>query len=174
MMENIQYPIGRFAFVGEPTREEVEGWIQAIEAAPFQLRAAVKDLHDRQLDTVYRPEGWTVRQVVHHIADSHMNAYIRLKLALTEENPVIKPYREEKWAELSDSNLPIDISLGLLEAVHKRWGVLLRQLQPADLEKTFIHPDSGVTKLSVYIGMYAWHGQHHIAHITSLCDRLKW
>ncbi|OLS33970.1 YfiT family bacillithiol transferase [Bacillus sp. MRMR6] len=173
-MENLHYPIGLFTFEGEPTTEVVEGWIHAIEAAPAQLREAVKDLRDDQLDTAYRPEGWTVRQVVHHIADSHMNAYIRLKLALTEENPVIKPYREEKWAELSDSSLPIEISLELLEAVHKRWIVILRQLQPAALEKTFIHPDAGVTKISMYIGMYAWHGQHHIAHITSLIDRLKW
>ncbi|KIL42710.1 YfiT family bacillithiol transferase [Jeotgalibacillus soli] len=168
---DMKYPIGNFQFDGEITNSVTRGWINEIEDLPRLLRDAVKELDNEQLDTAYRSGGWTVRQVVHHLADSHMNAYIRFKLALTEEKPVIKPYNETKWAELSDYELPIDISLLLLEALHKRWTKLLRSISPADMEKTFIHPDSGEVSVGKNIGIYAWHGRHHLAHITSLCNR---
>lgn len=168
---DMKYPIGKFQFAGEITNSETKNWINEIEELPRLLRDAVKDLDYIQLDTPYRPEGWTVRQVIHHLADSHMNAYIRFKLALTEEEPVIKPYDEAKWAELPDYKLPIDISLSMLEALHKRWTNLLRSLSPSDMKKTFIHPDSGGVSVGENIGIYAWHGRHHLAHITSLCNR---
>lgn len=173
-MKDLRYPIGIYSFDAPLTMEAVENWVKEIEVAPFQLREAAGDLSEGQLDTPYRPGGWTVRQVVHHIADSHMNSYVRFKLALTEEQPTIRPYFEDRWAELPDSKLPIEISLSLLEALHKRWATLLRSLTESDLEKTFIHPDSGVQTVGNTIGMYAWHGRHHIAHITSLRNRLEW
>jgi uncharacterized damage-inducible protein DinB len=171
---DIKYPIGKFQFDGDITKSVTKDWINEIEEFPSLLRDAVKDLDNEQLDTPYRSGGWTLRQVIHHLADSHMNAYVRFKLALTEEKPVIKPYDETKWAELSDYKLPIDISLSLLEALHKRWTNLLRSLSPADMEKTFIHPDSGEVSVGKNIGIYAWHGRHHLAHITSLCSRKSW
>ncbi|MBM7584452.1 hypothetical protein JOC86_000989 [Bacillus pakistanensis] len=171
---DLRYPIGKFEYEGEPTPEVLKRWIKEIEDTPFQLREAVKGLSDKQLDTAYRPEGWTVRQVVHHIADSHLNSYTRFKLALTETNPTIKLYEEGKWADLPDSQLPVDISLKLIEALHGRWVCLLRSLKPDELGKTFQHPESGKIKLSSNIGIYAWHGRHHIAHITSLRERLGW
>lgn len=169
-----RYPIGVFKFDGEITNNVIKSWINEIEDLPELLRNAVRDLDNEQLDTPYRSGGWTVSQVVHHLADSHMNAYVRFKLALTEENPVIKPYDEGKWAELPDYKLPIDISLSLLEALHKRWVKLLHSLSPADMEKTFIHPESGEVSVGKNIGIYAWHGRHHLAHITSLCNRMGW
>lgn len=171
---DMKYPIGTFQFDGEITSGVTEDWINEIEKLPALLRDAVKDLNDDQLDTAYRFGGWTVRQVIHHLADSHMNAYIRFKLALTEENPVIKPYDETKWAELSDYKLPINTSLSLLETLHIRWTSLLRNLTPADMKKTFIHPSSGEVSVGQNIGIYAWHGRHHLAHITSLCNRRGW
>ncbi|MER2000807.1 MAG: YfiT family bacillithiol transferase [Lysinibacillus sp.] len=171
---DIKYPIGTFQLEGEFTNSVISEWINEIEHLPGLLQDAVKFLDNEQLDTAYRPGGWTVRQVIHHLADSHMNAYVRFKLALTEENPVIKPYEETKWAELADYNLPIEPSLLLLETLHKRWTYLLRSLTPIDLKKTFIHPDSGEVSVSKNIGIYAWHGKHHLAHITSLCDRKGW
>lgn len=169
-----KYPIGTFQFEEEITASVTEEWINAIEELPILLKDAVKDLNDEQLDTSYRSGGWSIRQVLHHIADSHMNAYVRFKLALTEEKPVIKPYDEAAWAELSDYNLPIDVSLSLIEALHKRWADLLRSLTPDEMEKTFIHPDSGEISVGNNIGIYAWHGRHHLAHITSLCNRMGW
>ncbi|MDP4146555.1 MAG: putative metal-dependent hydrolase [Bacillota bacterium] len=169
-----RFPIGQFQFDGEITNNVTKSWINEIEDLPGLLRDAVKDLDNEQLDTAYRPGGWTVRQVVHHLADSHMNAYVRFKLALTEENPVIKPYDEGKWAELPDYKLPIDISLSLLEALHKRWVKLLHSLSPADMEKTFMHPESGEVPVGKNIGIYAWHGRHHLAHITSLYSHKGW
>lgn len=171
---NTQYPIGTFEFDGEMTASVVEGWIREIEVLPSLLRDAVKDLDDEQLNTPYRTGGWTVRQVVHHLADSHMNAFVRCKLALTEENPVIKPYDEGKWAELPDYQLPIDLSLSLLDTLHIRWVEVLRNLTSVDLEKTFIHPDSGQVSVGRNIGIYAWHGRHHLAHITSLRGQQGW
>jgi hypothetical protein len=169
-----RYPIGTFQYEGELTNSVTKGWITEIEALPGLLRDAVRDLDDEQLDTPYRLGGWTIRQVVHHLADSHMNAYVRFKLALTEENPVIKPYEESKWAELADYKLPIDISLSLLEVLHIRLTELLRSLSPADLERTFMHPDSGEVTVGINIGIYAWHGRHHLAQITSLSNRKGW
>lgn len=171
---DMKYPIGTFQFDDEITSSVSSVWINEIEDLPRLLRDAVKDLDNEQLDTAYRFGGWTVRQVIHHLADSHMNAYVRFKLALTEENPVIKPYDETKWAELSDYKLPIDTSLLILETLHKRWTNLLRSLTLADMEKTFIHPDSGEVSVGKNIGIYAWHGRHHLAHITSLCNRKGW
>lgn len=171
---SLQYPIGKFQFDGEITSTVTKAWIKEIDDLPGLLREAVSNLDDEQLDTPYRSGGWSVRQVVHHLADSHMNAFIRFKLALTEENPIIKPYDEGKWAELSDYTLPIDISLSLLEALHKRLTKLLQNLSPADMEKTFIHPESGEVSIGKNIGIYAWHGRHHLAHITSLCNRQGW
>ncbi|MGM0829207.1 MAG: YfiT family bacillithiol transferase [Bacillota bacterium] len=171
---DLRYPIGKFNYEGEPTIEVLEKWIIEIEEFPLQLKEAVEGLRDDQLDTAYRSEGWTIRQVVHHIADSHINSYSRFKLALTENNPTIKLYEEGKWAELPDSKLPIDISLKLIEALHSRWVCLLRSMKAVDLGKTFQHPESGVVKLGINIGIYAWHGRHHVAHITSLRDRLGW
>jgi uncharacterized damage-inducible protein DinB len=171
---DMKYPVGKFQFNGEITNSITKDWINEIKSLPRLLRDTVKDLDNEQLDTPYRSGGWTVRQVIHHLADSHMNAYIRFKLALTEEKPVIKPYDETKWAELSDYKLPIDISLSLLEALHQRWTILFHSLSLADMQKTFFHPDSGEVSVGKNIGIYAWHGRHHLAHITSLCNRKGW
>lgn len=172
-LEN-RYPIGKFEFHDEITVDVTNAWINDIEMLPRLLREAIKDLSEEQLDTPYRTEGWTVRQVVHHLADSHLNAYVRFKVALSEETPVIKTYDEVKWAEFPDNELPITISLNLLEALHIRWTKLLRSLSSEDLKKTFIHPDSGEVTVGKNIGIYSWHGRHHLAHITSLCNRKGW
>lgn len=169
-----RYPIGKFHVEGEISDAVVKKWIQEIAAQPGQLRRAVKDLNEEQLDTPYRDGGWTVRQVVHHVADSHLNAYIRFKLALTENNPVIKPYEEGEWAKLADSKLPVEVSLTLFESIHNRLVTLLNSLRPEDFEKTFVHPDSGTISLRKNIGLYSWHGRHHIAHIMTLCNRMGW
>lgn len=169
-----RYPIGFFEWDGDPDKVKLESWIKEIEDAPMQLRKAVAGLNDQQLDTAYRSGGWTVRQVVHHFPDSHLNSYIRFKLALTEKNPAIKPYQEDRWAELTDSRLPIEVSLQLLDALHERWVALLRTLDEKDLARTFYHPDSGEMNLARSIGLYAWHGKHHLAHITELRRRRNW
>ncbi|MED2971769.1 bacillithiol transferase BstA [Fictibacillus sp. B-59209] len=174
MKIDLRYPVGLFALDQNITAKKIEEWIHDIESAPNQLKEAVNDLTEEQLDTPYRPGGWTVRQVVHHLPDSHLNSYTRFKLALTEENPVIRPYMENQWAELPDSKLPIAVSIQLLEALHERWIVLLKSLTTAELEKTFTHPDSGVVTLAQNIGLYSWHSRHHIAHITSLRQRSGW
>lgn len=174
METDLRYPIGPFEYEGEITVSVTTAWIKEIEKLPGLLREAVKELNNEQLDTPYRPGGWSLRQVIHHVADSHMNAYVRFKLALTEDKPVIKPYEEAKWAELPDYALPVGPSLLLIETLHQRWVTVLRELTPADLEKTFIHPESGVVSLGRNIGIYAWHGKHHLAHITSLCSRMGW
>lgn len=171
---NASYPIGTFQHEETITNERIQQWINEIEELPSKVRTAVQNLNDQQLDTPYRSDGWTVRQVVHHLADSHMNAYIRFKLAVTEENPVIKPYEEARWAELPDSKLSIDVSLNLLDALHQRWIVLLKNLTPGDLKRTFIHPDAGEVSVGTNIGIYAWHGKHHTAHITSLIQTKGW
>jgi DinB superfamily len=171
---NERYPIGTFHHEGEITSHVIKGWINDIEKLPLQLADAVVDLNDEQLDTPYRFGGWSVRQVVHHLADSHMNAFIRFKLAVTEDTPVIKTYEEGRWAKLADSKLPIDSSLTLLHALHKRWVELLNNLTPPDLKRTFIHPESGEISIEKNIGVYAWHGKHHLAHITSLTKRKSW
>lgn len=171
---DLRYPIGKFNVNGKVTTEIIEQWIKEMEELPTRLTEAVEGLNDVQLDTPYRSEGWTIRQVVHHIADSHLNSYTRFKLAITECNPTIKLYEEAKWAELPDTNLPVEISLQLIDALHKRWVYLLRSMISEDIEKTFYHPEFGDMKLSVNIGIYAWHGRHHVAHITSLRERLGW
>nr|WP_185151396.1 putative metal-dependent hydrolase [Peribacillus simplex] len=174
MKMDLRYPVGKFQFEGKITSGIAEGWINEIKALPRMLREAVGNMNDEQLDTAYRPGGWTVRQVVHHIADSHMNAYIRFKLALTEESPVIKPYEEAQWAELPDYDLPIEVSLSLIESVHIRMCKLLSGLHADDMGRTFIHPDSGEVTVGENIGIYAWHGRHHLAHITSLSKCQGW
>ena len=171
---DLRYPIGTFQYEGELSRKVISKWIREIEELPGLLRETVKDLDENQLDTAYRPNGWTIRQVVHHLADSHMNAYIRLKLALTEDSPLVKTYDETAWAELADYQLPVEGSLLVLEGLHKRWADLLRNLNLADLQRTFTHPELGEVLLYKNIGMYAWHGKHHLAHITSLLERRGW
>jgi hypothetical protein len=176
MMEDQRYPIGRFKFDGKVSREQREHWIGEIAAAPGALRAAVAGLGPQQLDTPYRDQGWTVRQVVHHVPDSHLNAYTRIKLALTEDEPQIKPYNEARWAELPDvQTAPVETSLTLLECLHRRWVLLLRALGPGDFARRFRHPELGRSiELDEVVAMYAWHGRHHVAHITSLRNRMGW
>ena len=145
-----------------------------VKMPPAKLKAAVGGLNDRQLDTPYRPGGWTVRQVVHHLPDSHLNSFVRFKLALTEEEPTIKPYDEARWAELADSKAPIELSLPLLENLHERWVLLLNSLTPADWQRKFRHPERGPMTLTDNLQIYAWHGRHHVAHITALRERNGW
>ena len=176
---DLSYPIGKFAGTLDATTvvdpNLVQQGIAVIAAAPERYRSAVAGLDDRQLDTPYRPDGWTVRQVVHHVPDSHMNAYIRFRLALTEDSPVIKPYDQTKWAELHDAKtLPAEVSLGLLDGLHKRWAVLLSNFSAADFARTLRHPELGVLRLDQYVTMYAWHSQHHYAHIAGLRERMGW
>ena len=172
---DFRYPIGKFQAPAAITREAIAEWIGEIAATPAHFREAVRGLDDSQLDTPYRPGGWTVRQVIHHVPDSHINSYVRFRLALTEEQPTIKPYDEAKWAELPDARTgAVGPSLDLLDAVHLRWVALLRSLSAADLVRTYNHPESGIARLDATIGSYAWHGRHHAAHITGLRDRLGW
>lgn len=167
-----QYPIGRFAHEGPVGDEDLERWIGEIEALPERMRRAVEGLTEAQLDTPYRPGGWTLRQVVHHVPDSHLNAYLRCKWALTEDEPRIKPYDEKGWAELADSRtLPVGPSLDLLAALHARWVALLRSLTREQLARRFVHPESGPVELAWAVGSYAWHGRHHLAHVTSTLAR---
>lgn len=172
-MPDLQYPIGQFSLPGSTTARERRTWIQEIARAPQDLRGAVSGLSEEQLDTPYRPGGWTVRQVVHHVPESHMNAFVRFKLALTEDLPTIKPYDETRWAMLADNALPVAPSLDLLEALHVRWVRLLESLSDADFERRFLHPESGPWRLDQYLAQYAWHGRHHIAHITEFRKRLR-
>jgi hypothetical protein len=175
-MEDLRYPIGIFDRTKGPnTPEERKKLIDNIAEVPEQLKQAVTGLNGKQLETPYREAGWTVRQVIHHLADSHMNAYVRYKLALTEENPTIKPYKEAAWADLADSRVtPIDVSLALVDSLHSRWIVLLRSLKTEDWERTVVHPENGVMSLDFMLGMYSWHGRHHVAHITELRKRSQW
>lgn len=171
---DLRFPIGPFKCDEKITLSQVELWINEIQNLPSNLRSIVEKLDDSQLDVPYRQGGWTIRQVVHHIADSHMNAYIRFKLALTEDNPTVKTYEESSWADLVDSKLSVDISLHLIEFLHMRWVALLTSLTEQDLKKVFTHPDSGLVTIERNIGIYAWHGKHHLAHITSLIERKGW
>jgi len=170
-----RYPIGRFEYVGESSSPQRDIWISEIDEFPVKLKEAIKDLTEEQLDLVYRDGGWTIRQVVHHLADSHMNSLIRFKLALTEETPTIKPYYEDRWAELQDSKkADINLSIRLIEALHMRWVVLLKSLTESDFKKQFFHPGSQkMIGLDYNLGLYAWHGKHHIAHITTLRNTLN-
>jgi hypothetical protein len=174
-MTDLRYPIGKFTTEGVALAAERGHFIEQIERTPAELRAAVQGLSPEQLDTPYRLEGWTVRQVVHHLPDSHMNSFIRCKLALTEEEPTIKPYDEDLWARLGDvRNTPIEVSLRLLESLHHRWVVLLRSLGNADWSRKFRHPELGAMSLERNLALYAWHGRHHVAHITALRERMGW
>jgi len=173
---DLRYPIGRFQTPQSTTPSLRAGWIDDIAAAPARLREAVRGLEEAQLDTPYRPGGWTVRQVVHHVPDSHMNAYTRFKLALTEDTPTIKPYDEAKWAELDDGKSKlVEESLVLLEVLHKRWVYLLERIRPEQFALKVLHPEYKWTmSLDSLLAMYAWHGRHHVAHITELRRREGW
>ncbi len=174
-LEKLKYPIGHFKSPQQIDLNTVKKWIQEIEELPSQLSAVVKNLSEAQLDTPYRDGGWTVRQIVHHIGDSHLNSYVRLKLALTEEQPTIKPYDQDLWAKLPDYSLfPVKDSLKFIELLYKRWVILLKALDKNQIERTFIHPESGIVVLKKNIGMYAWHGQHHLAQIKALRQRKSW
>jgi uncharacterized damage-inducible protein DinB len=176
MTDDPRYPVGKFNRPSSAlTADERLSLITQIAATPARMREAVAGLTESQLDTPYRDGGWTVRQVVHHVPDSHMNAYTRVKLALTEEQPTIKPYDEAAWAKLNDvRDTPIETSLVLLETLHQRFDTILRALTDADCARTLLHPDMGVMTLDDVIGMYAWHGRHHVGHITSLRARSGW
>jgi uncharacterized damage-inducible protein DinB len=170
-LDDLRYPIGRFSLAAAGSRSEQ---IDTLRQLSGKLRAAVSGLSDEQLDTPYRDGGWTVRQLVHHIADSHANSYIRVKLALTEDNPTIKPYDEAAWATLPDSRMPIDVSLAFTQAVHARFVCLLESMTDADYEKTFQHPERGSITLATNLAIYDWHSRHHTAHITGLRERTGW
>ena len=174
-MLELQYPIGRFDAPAERGANARAGWIAVIEETPARIREAVAGLNDEQLDTPYRPSGWTLRQVVHHIADSHMNAYIRFKLALTEDTPTIRPYDEVAWAELPEAKSAAPaVSVDLLDTLHRRWVVCLRAMGADDFKRAFHHPDIGIVALEVALAHYAWHSRHHVAHVTSLRHRKGW
>jgi uncharacterized damage-inducible protein DinB len=170
-LDELRYPIGRFNPAAAGSRADQ---IETLRRLPERLRAAVHGLDNSQLDTPYRDGGWTVRQLVHHVADSHANSYIRIKLALTEENPTIFAYDEAAWAELPDSKMPIEVSLPLIEAVHARLVLLLEAMAEADYEKTFRHPERGQVTLANNLAVYDWHSRHHTAHITRLRERMGW
>jgi hypothetical protein len=174
-MDDLRYPIGKFTFTENLSEKEREQAVAAITEAPANLRAAVSGLTGEQLETPYRPGGWTVRQVVHHVFDSHLNSYARFRLALTEDEPLIKPYDEAAWAELIDAKTaPVEVSLTLLEALHNRWVMLLNSLSPSDWQRTFRHPELGVVSLEKNVQLYSWHGKHHVAHINNLRQREGW
>jgi len=170
-----RFPIGKFVYQSPPGQEQRDQFIDDIAQVPAALRAAVKGLSPQQIETPYRDRGWTVRQVVHHVPESHMNAYIRFKLALTEDEPTIKPYEQQLWAELGDvPSTPIEVSLALMDPLHDRWVRLLRSLKPGDWKRTFRHPELGVVALEKNLALYAWHGRHHVAHITELRKKMGW
>ena len=174
-MPDFRYPIGKFTFPKSVTAAERKVWIAEIAEAPARLRAAVGGLTPAQLDTPYREGGWSPRQVAHHVPESHMNAYIRFKLALTENEPVVKPYDEAAWAKLDDVALtPVETSLTLLDSLHDRWVRLLGTLDDAAFARAFRHPELGLVRLDQNLALYAWHGRHHTAQITALRDRLNW
>jgi DinB family protein len=171
---DLRYPVGNWTAPDEITDATRQQYIADITAAPGLLKGAVTGLSPEQLDTAYRPGGWTVRQVVHHFADSHMNAYCRFKWALTEDAPTIKPYNEADWAELPDSHLPVEISLRLFDALHHRWLALLHAMTREQWARTLRHPERGTIRLDTMLSMYAWHSRHHVAHITELRKRMGW
>ena len=174
-MSDPRYPIGKFQFEGPLSEDQRNSLIASIEQTAAAIRAALQGLSSEQLDTPYREGGWTVRQVAHHVPDSHMNAYVRFKLALTEHEPTIKPYAEDRWARLADTqSTPVEVSLALLESLHARWVRLLRSLRAEDWKRTFRHPELGLVSLEKNLALYAWHGRHHIAHITELRKRQGW
>ncbi len=174
-MNDLRYPIGKFVPPSELSAADRKPLIGQIAELPGQLRTAVTGLSPSQIETPYRPQGWTVRQVVHHVADSHLNALVRFKLALTEDQPAVKTYAEDRWAELPDAkSAPVELSLTLLESLHQRWVLLLRSLTDEQWARAFRHPEHGTIGLERTLALYAWHGRHHLAHITSLRERMGW
>lgn len=175
MSDELRYPLGRFKGVADLSVAAAAPLVDQIAALPDELRAAVADLSADQLGTQYRPEGWSVAQVVHHVADSHMNAFVRCKLVLTEDQPTVTSYRQDAWAATADNSVDVMTSVTLIEALHRRWVALLRPVSAADLERTFVHPEHGrAISLGWNVGLYAWHGRHHLAHITELRRREGW
>ena len=174
MASDERYPIGKFTPVQTVTPAERSARIEEIAAAPASFRRAVAGLNDGQLDTPYRSGGWTVRQVAHHLPDSHMNAYLRFKWGLTEDTPAIKTYEEKDWAQTPETRAPIAFSLDLLTSLHARWVTLLRGMGPGDFARTIKHPELGLPPLDTLLALYAWHGRHHTAHVTSLRERMGW
>jgi hypothetical protein len=173
--DELRYPIGKFTPREKYTAEDLQQFIRRIESLPAKIEEAARPLTAAQLSTPYREGGWTLRQVLHHIPESHMNAYIRFKWALTEENPTIKPYNEKAWAETPEISLDPKISIELLKALHVKWVALLKSLSPKDLQKQYLHPETKrYNRLDNMMGMYAWHGEHHLSHITSLKTRMGW
>ena len=174
-MTDLRFPVGKFTYDGTPSEQQKQRWLDEIAQTPANLRVAVQGLSETQFDTPYRPDGWTVRQVVHHVPDSHLNSYVRFKLALTEDEPTITPYAEDRWAELSDTKAtPIEVSLTLLDSLHNRWVRLLRSLTQEQWKRTFRHPEMGPMTLEKTLALYAWHGRHHVAHINELRKRMSW
>jgi uncharacterized damage-inducible protein DinB len=174
-MNNLQYPVGKFEITPGTTQEQRRAFIESISQTPSRLRAAIANLSTTQLDEPYRANGWTVRQVVHHLPDSHLNAYTRFKLGLTEAEPTIKPYDENRWAMLEDGRQSDpEVSLTLLDALHKRWVICLRSVRPGDFARTLRHPEIGTLSLDDMLQLYEWHGRHHVSHITSLRERKGW
>ncbi len=171
MNNDPRFPIGKFDPTNYSSRATNK---QTIAELPARLRSAVDGLSDDQLDTPYRDGGWTLRQTVHHIADSHINSLCRLKLALTEDEPTIRPYHEDRWAELTDSRMPVDVSLKIIEGVHSRWASLLESMTDQDYKREFIHPETGSWTLEHVLALYAWHSLHHTAHITATRERSGW
>jgi hypothetical protein len=172
---DLRYPIGQFDPATVITPKDRQVFIDQIAEAPAKLRTAVAGLNEEQLATPYRPDGWSLRQVVHHLPDSHINSYMRFKLAMTEDQPQIRTYNEERWAELEDArNGPLEISLNLLDWLHQRWVLFLRSLNDDDFKRTFQHPEWGSVSIEMASAIYAWHGRHHVAHITALRERNRW
>ena len=174
MSSDLRYPIGEFDRNYVVSPEARAERIQTLVDLPAKLAAAAAGLTDAQLDTEYRPGGWTIRQTVHHVPDSHANAFIRFKLALTEDTPTIRPYYEDRWALLGDAKMPIDVSLRMAESVHERWVALIRSMTETDFQRKFIHPETGEWPLEGVLALYAWHSLHHVAHITRLRERESW
>jgi DinB superfamily len=174
-VSDLRYPVGKFNFPNTVTPEDRVKFVGQIADTPARLKAAIAGLSDQQLDTAYRPGGWTVRQVVHHVPDSHLNSYIRFRLALTEDQPTIKTYHEDLWAELPDARTaPAELSLVLLESLHRRWVALLGSLSEEDWKRSFRHPELGLISLEKNAALYAWHGRHHVAHVIGLRERMGW
>jgi hypothetical protein len=172
---DLRYPVGKFRFPESVSASDLALFLDQIAETPARMRAAISGLSEAQLGTPYRPGGWTVRQLAHHVPDSHMNSYTRVRLALTEDDPVIKPYDEKRWAELADvATVPVEVSLALLENLHARWVPLMRSFSGAEWKRTFRHPERGTVSLENNAALYAWHGRHHVAHITALRERMGW
>ncbi len=173
-MDSLRYPVGKYTPPASITSLQVSNWIDEIEKLPSQIKETIKNFKESDLEKTYRPNGWTARQVIHHLADSHVNSYTRFKLAVTEEHPAIRPYHENLWAELADGkSAPVYFSINILEAIHARWVLFLRSLKPEDFKRTLFHPESKkVYVLDEFVGMYAWHGRHHLGHLKIVSNKL--